>query len=230
MIRGIFFDAGNTIVFPDYDIYRGIAASLGAEVSRDSVVRAEAEARYSFDRAVAEQGGEVSDYWDVFYGSFYRALGVPEDSIARAVVMTKEADDVQLGIWKIPADGLGETIDGIRERDLATGIISNSNGRLEGRLVSIGVRDYFDFVIDSAVVGVSKPDPGIFELALKESSLAPAEAVFVGDYYEVDVVGARAVGLRPVLFDPVGAYAQPDCDVVTRLPDVLGLIDRWGES
>ena len=98
------------------------------------------------------------------------------------------------------------------------------------RLSEIGIRDRFGFLIDSAIISISKPDPGIFEEALRLSSLAAADAIYVGDYYAVDVVGARGVGMRPVLFDPYGAYGDVDCAIIKRFEDLIGLLDRWMEE
>lgn len=230
MIKGVFFDAGNTVIFPDYDIYREIAVSLGVDVGVAAIIEAETHAREPFERAVAASRDNVMSYWDVFYGPFYRRVGLAEEKIPQAVEMTRRANETGLGIWKVPVGGLSETIEGMSARGLCTGIVSNSDGRLAERLEAMGIFGYFDFVIDSVVVGVSKPDPEIFNLALGRSSLEPHEAAFVGDYYEVDIVGAQEAGLRPILFDPCGAYPGADCDVVTRLPDVLALIDTWEES
>jgi putative hydrolase of the HAD superfamily len=228
MLRGVLFDAGNTVVFPDYSIYVSIAASLGSEVTLDDVLRAEALARSAFDDAVAASGGGgVMRFWQTYYEPFYERLGIPGDALPVAIERTRAANDEGLGIWRVPVDGLHETMDELDVRGLIVGIISNSDGRLEQRLGEIGILDRFDFVIDSAVVGVSKPDHRIFEVGLKAGGLAPSEAAYVGDYYAVDVVGARGVGMRPVLFDPYGAYQNVDCRVIRRFADVVGLVDEW---
>jgi len=231
MVRGVFFDAGNTVVFPDYTIYVDIAASLGHSVAEDEVVEAEALARGAFDRAVAESRGEnVDGFWPVYYTPFYEHIGLDDGSVARAIELTREANDRGFGIWQVPVDGLREVVSDLRGRGLKVGIISNSDGRLDARLSGIGIRDLFEFVIDSAVVGVSKPSREIFELALEASGVAAEETAYVGDYYEVDVVGSRAAGMKPVLFDPVGAYGDVDCDVMTAFPQILELVDRWNAS
>jgi putative hydrolase of the HAD superfamily len=228
MIKGVFFDAGNTILFPDYYIYRDICEALGVEVAIDDIVKSEAAARSSFDRAVAESPKkEVHGFWPVYYTPFFEMLGVPDESISDAIEMTRVANDTGLGIWREPIDGLDDTLDELVARDLALGVISNSDGRLEWRLDEIGILDRFDFVIDSAIVGISKPDRRIFQDALKRSSLEPSEAVYVGDYYEVDVRGARAAGMAPVLFDPVAAYDDVDCEVIARFGDIVDVIDGW---
>jgi len=228
MIRGVFFDAGNTILFPDYYIYRDICEALGVEAAINEIVRAEAGARSAFDRSVADSpGSDVHGFWSVYYTPFFELLGVPDESIADAIEMTRVANDTGLGIWKEPVAGLDDTLDELSSRELSLGVISNSDGRLEWRLEEIGLLDRFDFVIDSAIVGMSKPDRRIFQNALDVSSLSAEEAVYVGDYYEVDVRGARAAGMSPVLFDPVGAYDNVDCEVISRLKDIVNVVDGW---
>ena len=231
MIRGVFFDAGNTILFPDYYIYRDICEALGVTVAIDEILRAEAGARGAFDRSVAHSPeSDVHDGWPGCYTPFFELLGIPDESIPDAIDMTRVANDTGLGIWKEPVEGLDATLDSLSARNLSLGVISNSDGRLEWRLDEIGILDRFDFVVDSAIVGVSKPDHRIFLEALKRSSLPPEETVYVGDYYEVDVRGARAAGMSPVLLDPVGAYKNVDCEVITRLKDLVDVVDGWMDT
>ena len=61
------------------------------------------------------------------------------------------------------------------------------------------------------MVGVEKPDPAIFHGVLDAAGIEPADAVHVGDFYTLDVVGARAAGMTPVLLDPEGLQEGRDC-------------------
>jgi putative hydrolase of the HAD superfamily len=231
MIRGVYFDAGNTLIFPDYEIYRDVARELGITVDIADAISAEALARSSFDGAVSSsEGRDVMSFWDIYYTPFYRHLGVPDERVGHAIELTRRANDRDLGIWKVPVEGYRETIDRLRDRVGIIGIISNSDGRLDRRLEGIGIRDDFDFVIDSAVIGTSKPDRAIFDAAIELGGIPADELVYVGDYYAVDVVGARSAGIRPVLFDPVGAYDEVDCDVMRAFPEIVDLVDAWRES
>ena len=230
MVRGVFFDAGNTVVFPDYGIYVDIAASLGVKVSPEEVVRAEALARSAFDDAVAESPGGVSGFWPVYYTPFYEHLGLTGDSVPLAIEKTREANDAGLGIWRVPVEGFHATMDALEERGITVGVISNSDGRVADRLRELRMSQRFSFILDSAVVGVSKPDARIFEMAVGASAVPATECAYVGDYYQIDVVGARAVGMKPVLFDPVGYYAGADCDTMRFFGDIVELVDRWNFS
>jgi len=70
---------------------------------------------------------------------------------------------------------------------------------------------------------VEKPDPRIFQLALERSGARPETTLHAGDFYHVDVVGARAAGLQAWLIDAAGLYADHD---VTRVPSLAALADR----
>jgi putative hydrolase of the HAD superfamily len=109
----------------------------------------------------------------------------------------------------------------VREAGLGAGVISNSNGSARRILQSLGLARYLDFVLDSAEVGVEKPDPRIFRLALERAGVRPPEAVYVGDLYSVDVLGARGVGMPAILLDPGGHWGARDCPMA---PDVLSAV------
>jgi putative hydrolase of the HAD superfamily len=84
-------------------------------------------------------------------------------------------------------------------------------------LVAAGLRDCFDVVIDSALVGVEKPDPAIFRAALEALGVPAAQALYVGDLYEIDVVGATAAGVPAVLLVPPGAPRPLGCATIGSL-------------
>ena len=85
---------------------------------------------------------------------------------------------------------------------------------------------WFDAVLDSHEWGVEKPDPRLFEVALRESGAAKERTVHVGDLYHVDVAGARRAGLaHQVLFDVAGLYPDADCPRVSRLSDLNAWLD-----
>src|SRR5262249_40239443 len=100
----------------------------------------------------------------------------------------------------------------------------NSNGSVRSILEATGLAPDLDFIIDSSVVGVEKPDHRIFELALREAGVAADEAVYVGDLYSVDVLGARRAGLAALLPDPRGFWGPRDCPVAGGVADAVALI------
>jgi putative hydrolase of the HAD superfamily len=86
----------------------------------------------------------------------------------------------------------------------------------------MGLASAFDLMIDSTEVGVEKPDGGIFALTLQRLGVAPGAALHVGDFFHIDVVGARAAGLHAWLIDSAGLYEGYDCP---RFPDLTGVVE-----
>ena len=114
-----------------------------------------------------------------------------------------------------------ETVRALREDGYRIGVVSNSNGRVAELLEIAGFRGVFETVVDSALVGVEKPDPEIFRIALGRLGAAPESAVYVGDVPCVDLVGAAAAGIRGVLVDPLDLFpevAAPRIRTLSELP------------
>jgi putative hydrolase of the HAD superfamily len=112
----------------------------------------------------------------------------------------------------------------LRAAGFRLAVVSNSDGRAEEALEAAGVLGQFEFVVDSQLVGVEKPDPAIFELALRRMGLTPSEGLYVGDIYEVDVVGARRAGLDVILLDPHGTHTGRDVRTAGSVAEVARLL------
>jgi putative hydrolase of the HAD superfamily len=111
----------------------------------------------------------------------------------------------------------------LRARGLTLVVVSNANGTLRAHMDRIGLSAHLDIIIDSCEEGVEKPDPRLFEIALARADATPAETIHVGDIYQVDVVGARAAGIRPVLLDETGLHDGVDC---VRVRSLAHLVDQ----
>ncbi|MDD5726894.1 MAG: HAD-IA family hydrolase [Patescibacteria group bacterium] len=88
------------------------------------------------------------------------------------------------------------------------GVISNANGNLERDLPRLGIRHYFDFVIDSGVEGVCKPNPEIFRRALAKADTPPDRAIHIGDDPKADAQGALDAGMHAIQYDSPGLFAK----------------------
>ena len=114
----------------------------------------------------------------------------------------------------------------MRQRGLKLTIVSNANGKLHVLFERLALAGCVDCLLDSHVEGVEKPDPRFFELALARSGARRETTIHVGDLYQVDVVGARAAGLRAVLLDEGGLYPDVDCPRVRSLPELVDQVSR----
>ena len=212
MVRAVFFDVGNTLLFP----YPGVAEVCREVFSAAGHCRDLAdieqlmplvddfyEDAYSRDDTFWTDEDRTSDLWVGMYSLLARKLGIEDDATMLAEAVYEQFGDPSR--WMAYAD-VAPAFERLRERGLALGIISNWDRRLESILAGLGLTDMLDSVVSSAAVGLHKPDPRIFEHACASLGVAACEAVHVGDHHYADVLGARAAGMQPVLIDRHGVH------------------------
>lgn len=227
MIRSVFFDAGNTLLRMNYPVIAAELARHGVTAAPGEVQRAEWRARVRLDAEVfAPLPPGVSTESRSSAGRYVRylleELGVRDEGIVGAVLEWRRGYNLPVGLWNTPEPRAAPALRLARERGLRAAVISNSNGSVRSILESLGLARHLEFVLDSFEVGVEKPDPRIFGLALERAGVRPAEAVYVGDLYSVDVRGARGAGMGAVLLDPGGHWGPRDCPTA---PDALAAVE-----
>jgi putative hydrolase of the HAD superfamily len=222
--KAIFFDAGNTLLRMNYPAIAGELGRLGVAVTPDAVERAEWSARVRLDPELAGARGASTERRataDRYLRYMLEGAGVADESVIAAVAAWHSAYNLPVGVWDGAHPGAAAALALARDRGVRTAVISNSNGSVRAILEHLGLLPSLEFVLDSSAVGVEKPDPRIFRMALERSGLGPDEAVYVGDIYSVDVLGARAAGMQSVLLDPGRCWGPRDCRLA---PDVLGAV------
>lgn len=222
-VRTVLLDAGGVLLDLDYRYLRRLLSARRVEQGEDALARFEAEARTEIHRRVSE-GGRVSDAWRDYFHVILAKAGLPEDEHGALIDTLWEAHQ-RFGLWTVPIDGGPETVAELRRRGFGVGVVSNAEGRVARDLDNAGYDGLFDTVVDSHLVGVEKPDPRIFEIALERMDGKAESTIYLGDLPSVDVEGARAAGIAPVLLDRHDLY--PDVDAVRigridELPDRLG--------
>jgi putative hydrolase of the HAD superfamily len=212
----VLFDAGNTLVFLDY---ARLARTIG-EALRLPLTEA-ALRRHSGAAAQAMEQGRLTDRerGTVFLLTLFERAGVPADRTEDLKAALLEMHQ-HMHLWGATEPGTVEALGRLRAAGIRLAVVSNSDGRAAAALEAGGLLDQFEFVIDSGEVGVEKPDPRIFQIALDRMGIQPADALYVGDLYEVDVVGARAAGLDVVLLDPSGDHAGRDVKTVRSVAEL----------
>ncbi len=127
----------------------------------------------------------------------------------------------------IPRPGAHEILFQLRWEGVTLGVLSNRSQPFDDELHALGLSAYFDFTLHALAVGTFKPDPRVFHAALERSgAVAPSEALYVGDNYYADVLGAQAAGMDAVLIDERGIYGDVECPVVRSLNDLMALLSR----
>ncbi len=104
-------------------------------------------------------------------------------------------------------------------------VVSNANGRLHVVMERLGLACFFDVMLDSKLEGVEKPDPRLFRIALERAGGRAETTLHVGDFFWIDVIGARAAGLRAVLLDAAGLYPEADCPRVRTLGELADRLE-----
>jgi putative hydrolase of the HAD superfamily len=224
-LRAIFFDAGNTLIHMDYD---AIAAALGREgvvVTAVDVQRAEWRARVRLD-ATFQPGAstEHPSTGERYLAFLLEELGVASPATRAALITWRRAYNLPRGLWTVAEPEAEAALALARRSGLLTAVISNSNGTIAEILDGLGLTRHLDFVIDSSTVGVEKPDPRIFQLALARAEVEPGQAAYIGDLYSIDVLGARAAGLHAILMDPGRCWPPRDCPTAPTVLDAVRLI------
>jgi HAD superfamily hydrolase (TIGR01509 family) len=216
-LRAVLFDAGNTLVFLDYArLAQEVGAALGVSLSADALAAQVPAASRAMERA----GGNDRHRAAVFLETIFLAAGIPPGRLheVRSCLSRMHGER---HLWCAVRSGSTESLARLKGAGLRLGVVSNSDGRVEQALGAAGLRDYFDVVIDSALVGLEKPDPGIFRAALEALGVQPDEALYVGDLYEIDVLGAQAAGLRAIWFDPPAGKSAPACSTTGSIRELV---------
>ncbi|MBI4588842.1 MAG: HAD-IA family hydrolase [Candidatus Rokubacteria bacterium] len=223
-VRAVFFDAGNTLLRINY---AAIAEQLnlhGIRRSHEAVAQAEYRARVRLDPHLAPGASTESHSVAGYYFRYIlEGLGITDRQTCQALAQWRTHYNPPVGLWHVPDPEAEAALKLTRATGCAAGVISNSNGSVRSILEETGLAAYLDFILDSAVVGVEKPDPRIFQLALAAARVEPDAAVYIGDLYSVDVLGARRAGLAAVLLDPAGVWGKPDCPTARSLGDAVRL-------
>ncbi len=215
-IDAIFLDLGNTLVSMDFDLIGARLASRGLNVATRKLVRAEAAARPIVSGRVARgASSEGIDPFRFYLGAVLAGLDVLSErdclEWASQLALELKRDVPTSRLWSGKIDGVEESLASFSARGLMLAVVSNSDGSAEDCVIAAGVRKYFSAVVDSGIVGIEKPDPEIFRHAMRLVGARSSRTLYVGDLYDVDIVGARAAGLHALLLDPFGDWEYVDC-------------------
>lgn len=212
--KAILFDAGGTLVLQDPGV---LAERLGIPIDPDAAFEAHYLTMSEFS-SHRMSGAELT--WDWWLEVYFGRLGHPEPAAAGPAIQRG------YGIWTWPIPGVIDAVRRLASGGVRVAVVSNSDGSVEESLRQAGFDGMFEFVIDSALVGVKKPDPGIFEIALERLGLDRSMVWYVGDSEFHDIEGARAAGLaRGVLVDPLKVGRGDGVFSVAALPGILGLAE-----
>ena len=225
-IEAVLVDVGGVLVLPDHDRMVGAFERAEVRVDRDRLDRA----HYAGVTALTEFKEGDRAVWAAYNRAYARACDTPADALDD--IIEHLLNEFATGeVWSRIVHGSVDALRRLGALGVRLAIVSNADGNAEQRLrdqavcqVGPGRGATVGAIFDSTVIGVAKPDPRIFEMALDVLAVPAAHAIHVGDTPGADVDGARAAGVRPVLIDPYDFHSDLDVERVSSLLDVVELV------
>jgi FMN phosphatase YigB (HAD superfamily) len=224
-VRLLSLDAGNTVIFMDHARIARIVGEEGSEVSAETLIRCEGEAKRLLDDGYGErprwefEGQPGGLGWGKMIGTMLVQSGIDRARVPSLLARLWKSH-MELNLWCLVPAGLGPALDSVRAVEVKVVLVSNSEGTHEAFFARLGIGKHFDLLVDSGKVGVEKPDPGIWQIALAAYPTPADRVLHLGDTYATDIAGAKALGFRAGLIDPFGHYEGRHQDV-QRVPGVV---------
>jgi HAD superfamily hydrolase (TIGR01549 family)/HAD superfamily hydrolase (TIGR01509 family) len=211
----VIFDVGGTLIgFPNWSPFQQFLADAGLPAAEEdartfhsrflAVMAAEREGA----KGVGVEETKLEAWWHLVFKKTWP--GHPD--LAQEMLRWLRTDRFD----RIQPDSL-TALEALRAMKMRMGVLSNYTADLEDMLRRIGLHDYFEFVIVSSVVGLAKPDPRIFDLAVAKLQRPRHRLLYVGDYMGDDIEGARGAGLDAVLIDRNNRFPEAPCPRIKSL-------------
>lgn len=242
MIRGVLFDVTGVLSLPDPGWIAGQLSAAGVAVADPGALDLayyRATAAYDTQKRQLSPGLRASTgpRADLSFGAAYAlGAGLPASQAPQVEqVLLRQSVPVER---RRPVSGAAQSLRRLSAAGLRLGVVANSaDGKTAAWLTwwarQSGVPVAGLAVVDSAVAGLRKPDPRIFAAALTALGLPAADVLHVGDSVHLDVLGARAVGLPSLHFDPFEICEHDDHPHAGSHADVVAWVlahDRPGPS
>jgi len=233
-IKAIFFDLDGTLrhsVPEASDVSSEYTATLGLHINEEDRLRA---ARWEYlywasspdlrDDLIAHSA-DTENFWTEYSRRRLIAVGAsPAWARKHAANVSAHMGEMYKPDSIVP-DDVRRALPVLKEAGYYMAVISNRDKPFHDVMDSHDLTQYFEFSLAAGEVDIYKPEPGVFEHALKRANLTAQEVAYVGDNYFADVVGARRAGLYPVLFDPNGIFPEANCTTIRSFNELKSAIE-----
>lgn len=235
-IRTIFFDAGFTLLRPypsTPEICQQVCQQLGLHIHLDEVKQRmiDAEDYYlrhmRLHRQTWSSDATINEFWTGYYMNLLRPFLEEHDEVSLYQLAAAINEEFEKHTsWETYPDVL-PTLDALRSRDYTLGVISDWGVSLGPILRNLKLTRYFDTLLISAAVRHAKPSPALYEQALQRTNSIADYTIHVGDTYIQDVLGARSVGITPILLDRRHQLDESsvDCLLIHTLTELLNVLE-----
>jgi putative hydrolase of the HAD superfamily len=231
MIKAVFFDLYHTLLTynpPQEELEAGILQELGVDVRPESLRRPIVTADEFIYNEIARQPlsyrsqEERLALYLKYQETVLREAGIPHDTnLTMKLLSRMQQTKMNLVLF----DDVAPTLTELKKRGLILGLISNVEQNMADTLAKLGLPSWLEIIVTSQEAGANKPQPEIFLEALKRASTQPSEALYVGDQYQVDVLGANGAGMKGILLDRTDHYhGITDCPRIRSLSEVTDFL------
>ncbi len=224
MIKAVFFDLYQTLV--SFDPPR---EELQAQALSDFGIRVKPEAlrhpllkadEYFYQENARSPLSKRSPQDKIAVYSQYQTIVLKEAGIEPS----RELIGGIMGKWQklqfklVLFDDVVPLLTDLKNRGLILGLISNVDRDMTPLLEKLGLAPLLQVIITSQDTGYTKPQPEIFQEALRQAKVRASEAIYVGDQYQIDILGAQKAGIQGVLLDRGGYFNElSDCRRIQSL-------------
>lgn len=220
VIETLFLDAGGVIVFPNWTRISQALDARGVRVTPEALAAAEPHAKLRLDVPhLVQHSNDAQRGWH-YFNLVLEHAGIARSAATDSALAELHAYHAVHNLWELVPEDVPQALERLRALAGRMVVVSNANGRLHLMMERLGLARFFDVMLDSQLEGVEKPDPRLFQIALERSGGRAESTLHVGDFYWIDVQGARAAGLRGALIDPAGLYPEADCPRVGSLGEL----------
>jgi putative hydrolase of the HAD superfamily len=227
MIKAVFFDLYHTLVRyepPQEELEAKALKGFGIDISQDALRRPLAAAnefiyQEIIHRPLSQRSQEEKmALYAQYQGIVLKEAGIKaDDKLVLGMLGKMQQSKMKMVLF----DDVAPALTNLKERGLILGLISNVERDINPMLNELGLSSWLNVVVTSQESGFVKPQPEIFHEALRRAKVKASEAVYVGDQYQVDVIGANQAGMKGVLLDRYDYSDKVDCPRIRRLTELV---------
>jgi putative hydrolase of the HAD superfamily len=224
-LETIFLDAGGVLVFPNWRRVSATLAEHGIAADPLALAAADHVAKHEMDVDSYVKSSTDDGRWSRYFDLVLKHARVEiNETTDKAIAQLRAYHDVH-NLWEDVPTHVLPALDRMRSLGLRLVVVSNVNGTLALLFDRLGLTKRVDLLVDSHREGLEKPDPRLFQRALERAGAQAHSTVHVGDIFHVDVVGARAAGIRAVLLDAANLYEAQECERVGSLAEFVDRLE-----
>ena len=214
MIKAVFFDLYQTLVCykpPREEVQSKVLKELGIEAAPEALLYPLVVADEFIYREHARlpirkrNDDEKKALWGQYQTIVLKEAGIePNKELIRGVLGRMQQVKFEMALF----DDVLSALSQLKNKGLILGLISNVDNDIAPVLSKLGLKPLLQVVVTSADAGYNKPKPEIFQEAARRAGVQTSEAIYVGDQYQIDVIGANQAGMQGILLDRGGYFKE----------------------